>query len=98
MNNLAIIVSSTRPQRIGGTVTEWVADTLDSHWDLTVLDHAAPPLVPYHSPEGWTSARLASVSRELAVNDDRWFAPLSLLGQPEDRNVELVLRAPFPMG
>ena len=40
MNNLAIIVSSTRPQRIGGTVSEWVADTLDSHWDLTVLDLA----------------------------------------------------------
>ena len=38
MNNLALIVSSTRPQRIGGTVGEWVADTLDSHWDLTVLD------------------------------------------------------------
>ena len=38
MNNLAIIVSSTRPQRIVGTVSEWVADTLDSHWDLTVLD------------------------------------------------------------
>jgi len=40
VNNLALIVSSTRPQRIGGTVSEWVADALDSHWDLTVLDLA----------------------------------------------------------
>lgn len=65
---------------------------------VTVLDHAAPPLVPYHSPEGWTSARLASVSRELAANDDRWFVPTSLLGAREDRNVELVVRAPFAVG
>ena len=64
---------------------------------VTVLDHAAPPLVPYRSDEGWTSRRLASVSRELAANDDRWFRPMDLLGRREDRNVELVVRAPFPL-
>ncbi len=64
---------------------------------VTVIDHAAPPLVPYRSSAGWTPDRLASVSREVAVNDDRWFVPLALLGQPEDRNVELAVRAPFPL-
>lgn len=64
---------------------------------VTVLDHAAPPLVPYRSDDGWTPTRLASVSRELAANDDRWFEPMDLLGQPEDRNVELVMRAPFSL-
>ena len=64
---------------------------------VTVLDHAAPPLVPYRSDEGWTSQRLASVSRELAANDDRWFRPMDLLGRREDRNVELIVRAPFTL-
>ena len=40
MNNLAIIVSSTRPQRIGASVSTWVADALDSQWDVTTLDLA----------------------------------------------------------
>ena len=35
------------------------------------------------------------VSRELASNDDRWIDPIALLGGPEDRNVELVVAAPF---
>ena len=65
---------------------------------VTVLDHAAPPLVAYRADEGWTPERLASVSRELAANDDRWFDPMDLLGRPEDRNVELVVSAPFPLG
>ena len=64
---------------------------------LTVLDHTAPPLVPYRSSEGWTPTRLASVSRELAANDDVWIDPISLLGEPTDRNVELPIRAPFPL-
>lgn len=64
---------------------------------VTVLDHAAPPLVPYRSADGWTVERLASVSRELAANDDRWFDPMDLLGLPEDRNVELVVSVPFPL-
>ncbi|MCB0977004.1 MAG: TIGR03767 family metallophosphoesterase [Acidimicrobiales bacterium] len=64
---------------------------------VTVLDHAADPAVPYRSAQGWTPPRLASMSRELAANDDRWFEPLALLGGFEDRNVELPLRAPFPV-
>ncbi len=64
---------------------------------VTVLDHAAEPQVPYRSGEGWTPARLASASRELAANDDRWVDPMSLLGLPEDRNVELVVALPFAL-
>jgi metallophosphoesterase (TIGR03767 family) len=64
---------------------------------VTVLDHAAPPAVPHHDPDGWTPERLASFSRELAANDDRWFDPMALLGRREDRNVELPLVAPFPI-
>lgn len=62
---------------------------------VTVLDHLGPPLVPYRSEEGWTPERLASMSRELAVNDDSWLDPVGLLGEVTDRNVELVLSAPF---
>ena len=63
---------------------------------VTVLDHAADPSVPERDPSGWTPARLASFSRELAANDDRWFDPMSLLGRTEDRNVELPLKDPRP--
>lgn len=63
----------------------------------TVVDHAAPPMVPYRSGTGWTAEELASMSRELAANDDQWIDPWSLLGRPEDRNVELVVSAPFPV-
>ncbi|MHA6523771.1 NADPH-dependent FMN reductase [Tessaracoccus sp. G1721] len=54
MNNLAIIVSSTRPQRIGGTVSAWVTDALDSHWDVTVLDLAEInlPFIDEDAPAG----------------------------------------------
>lgn len=64
---------------------------------VTVLDHAAAPAVPYRSAEGWTPERLASISREVASNDDRWFDPMALLGALEDRNVELPVRSPFPL-
>ncbi|QXC63119.1 TIGR03767 family metallophosphoesterase [Aquihabitans sp. G128] len=64
---------------------------------VTVLDHAAEPLVPYRAEAGWTPGRLASLSRELAANDDRWFDPVSLLGRPEDRNVELPVAVPFAL-
>ena len=40
MNNLSIIVSSTRPQRIGGHVSNWVTDTFAADWNVTVLDLA----------------------------------------------------------
>ena len=60
----------------------------------TVLDHLGPPEVPHRRDGGWTTAELASISRELSANDDRWIDPIALLGGPEDRNVELVVRAP----
>lgn len=40
MKNVSVIVSSTRPQRIGTRVSTWVVDTLASEWDVTVLDLA----------------------------------------------------------
>ncbi len=40
MNKLSVVVSSTRPQRIGGRVGSWVASQLEPDWDLTVLDLA----------------------------------------------------------
>lgn len=64
---------------------------------VTVLDHAAPPMVEHRRAGGWTTAELASISRELAANDSRWIDPMTLLGTREDRNVELVLRAPFDL-
>ncbi|MGI8711539.1 MAG: TIGR03767 family metallophosphoesterase [Acidimicrobiales bacterium] len=64
---------------------------------VTVLDHHGPPAVAYRQDEAWTTAELASMSRELAANDNRWVEPIALLGGPEDRNVELVVAAPFPL-
>lgn len=63
----------------------------------TVIDHAAPPSVLYPAGGHWTPTELASLSRELAVNDDRWFDPLSALGTIEDRNVELPVPTPFSL-
>ena len=63
----------------------------------TVLDHAAPPAVDHRQDAAWTTAELASISRELAANDNRWIDPMELLGGTEDRNVELVVAAPFPL-
>lgn len=63
----------------------------------TVIDHASPPRVAYHRDGRWTTTELASLSRELAANDDQWIDPLSLLGRVEDRNAELVVRAPFAL-
>ncbi|CAN7166316.1 NADPH-dependent FMN reductase [Knoellia sp. LjRoot47] len=41
MNNLSIIVSSTRPGRIGDKVTSWVSQQADpEQWQVTVLDLA----------------------------------------------------------
>lgn len=40
MNHLSIIVSSTRPERVGAHVTTWVRETLGSDWNITVLDLA----------------------------------------------------------
>lgn len=40
MKNLSIIVSSTRPKRVGAHVSTWVADTMGREWDVTTLDLA----------------------------------------------------------
>ena len=41
MNQLSIIVSSTRPGRIGHKVTQWVGEQVDpEQWQVTVLDLA----------------------------------------------------------
>ena len=63
----------------------------------TVVDHASAPRAPRHRHGRWTVPELASLSRELAVNDARWIDPVALLGRLDDRNVELVLRAPFAL-
>lgn len=41
MNNLSVIVSSTRPQRIGGQVADWVRQGVGAEWDTTLIDLAA---------------------------------------------------------
>jgi metallophosphoesterase (TIGR03767 family) len=66
-------------------------DTL-SLFTLTV-DHAAPPQV---TKGDLTQTNLASISRELAANPWFWDAA-ALLGTPEDRNTELVVKAPFDL-
>ncbi|GAA0970141.1 TIGR03767 family metallophosphoesterase [Actinocorallia libanotica] len=56
----------------------------------TVLDSAAPAS---HGNRLDDPDRLASLSRELSAND--WQPHLDGSGRPEDRNVELLLPAPF---
>ncbi|HEX2031709.1 MAG TPA: TIGR03767 family metallophosphoesterase [Actinomycetota bacterium] len=58
----------------------------------TMVDHAAPP-VP-RSDAG--IAFLASVHRELAANDPQDGSD-TRRGEPADRNVDLVIQAPFPL-
>jgi hypothetical protein len=59
----------------------------------TTLDHTSPAVWK----EGdFSQEGLASLSRELAAND--WIAnPTLRLGSPLDRNVELLLPAPFDL-
>ncbi len=58
----------------------------------TMIDHAAP-IVP---GGGDPVMKLASIHRELAANDfQRGFYRGAGAGTPQDRNVELVIRAPF---
>lgn len=70
-----------------------IVDNRDGTLSLFTLtvDHAAPAEVT----RGDLSPRnLASISRELAANPWFWNAA-TLLGTPEDRNTELVIKAPF---
>jgi metallophosphoesterase (TIGR03767 family) len=59
----------------------------------TMFDIAAP-IVP-SGPPG--VLRLASIARELSANDPQKGFTSSGPGKPEDRNVELVVKAPFPV-
>ena len=60
---------------------------------VTALDHAAPPT---WSPGDLSQTGLASLSRELSAN--AWLAiPPLRAGSPLDRNVELLLPAPFDL-
>jgi metallophosphoesterase (TIGR03767 family) len=59
----------------------------------TIVDHSAPPQ-PRRS-RGLTF--LASVHREVAANDPQDGFESGKRGEPEDRNVDLVIQAPFPV-
>jgi hypothetical protein len=59
-----------------------------------MVDHAAPP-DPASADDVF---RLAAIHRELAANNPHGGAASGLQGQPADRNVELVIPAPFPVG
>jgi metallophosphoesterase (TIGR03767 family) len=60
----------------------------------TMFDHAAPL-----DPTGTTDPvlRLASINRELSANDPQKGFNSAGPGHVEDRNVELVIKAPFPL-
>ncbi len=61
----------------------------------TLIEHAAPAAVDLTDPAGATVAELASLSRELSANEPQ--ASMAALGAPTDRNVELLIRSPFPV-
>lgn len=59
----------------------------------TTLDHASSAA---WTPGDFSQAGLASLSRELSAND--WVeTPAMRLGSPMDRNVELLMKAPFDL-
>jgi hypothetical protein len=60
---------------------------------VTALDHAAPPA---WSQGDLSQTGLASLSRELAANSPL-SKPTLLAGSPLDRNVELLMPAPFDL-
>jgi metallophosphoesterase (TIGR03767 family) len=61
----------------------------------TVVDHDGAPRPA--AEEGRTS-RLASIHRELAANDPHGGLDGGAHGTRKDRNVELLIRTPFPLG
>jgi metallophosphoesterase (TIGR03767 family) len=60
----------------------------------TLLDHSAPFALPAPTANasGFTNANLASLSRAFSLNDPH--GSVGAVGQPEDRNVELVVDDP----
>jgi metallophosphoesterase (TIGR03767 family) len=59
----------------------------------TMIDHAAPAVPGGSDPV----LRHASIHRELAANDYQLGFASDGPGTPQDRNVELVIKAPFPV-
>jgi metallophosphoesterase (TIGR03767 family) len=59
----------------------------------TMIDHAAPAVPGGSDPV----LKLASIHRELAANDFQFGFDSKGPGTAQDRNVELVIRAPFPV-
>ena len=59
----------------------------------TLIEHASPAAVDIADPASATPTELASLSRELSANDPQ--VVLAALGAPGDRNVELLVPAPF---
>jgi metallophosphoesterase (TIGR03767 family) len=72
-----------------------IVDNRDGTLSLFTLavDHAAHPEV---TAGDLKQANLASISRQLAANPWFWDAA-ALLGTPEDRNTELLVKAPFDL-
>ncbi len=72
-----------------------IVDNRDGTLSLFTLavDHAADPQV---AKGDLSQKNLASISRELAANPWFWDAA-ALLGTPEDRNTELLVKAPFDL-
>jgi metallophosphoesterase (TIGR03767 family) len=62
----------------------------------TMVDHDAP-LAPHPASAGADQADLAALHRELAANVPWAGAGAPLAGTASDRNVELLLPAPFPL-
>jgi metallophosphoesterase (TIGR03767 family) len=72
-----------------------VADNRDGTLSIfgTLIEHAAPASVSLSAPAAATPIQLASLSRTLSANEPQ--ASMAALGAPGDRNVELLIGAPF---
>lgn len=74
-----------------------ITDNLDGQLSIftTLIDHIAPPSPSetIDDPVLW----LASISRGLTSNDPM-LTLLKQIGEPTDRNVELLTKAPFQLG
>ena len=73
MKNLGVIVSSTRPTRIGGKVAEWVTERVPtSEWNVKVLDLQAlalPFLDEEETPRNGNYKQPHTLSWSKAVSD-----------------------------
>ncbi len=72
-----------------------MADNCDGTLSIfgTLIEHAAPATVELTDPAAATPSQLASLSRELSANEPQ--VDPDAIGGPEDRNVELLIKAPF---